>query len=569
MASQGTLELPAALRAFRAWQSKQQRGARVPEYWRDVLDRDHTGGLAIMVVEVVFGASRFRLATVPFGSVSGTDGMDHSVQLQLVGEPEIRHGYDLGEGTSQARSVQVTLGAEVINPAALIRSGQVLSGYGEVALEVDKSPADADHDRRYVIIHGEIAGGVRFGGVRGRGEHEIIDLEIVDPKASMDVRFPLWVVDDSRFSTTLHDTAIGQRIPVVLNGYDRIPAVRIDDVSGARQFAFAHRHGWDTANAIVEVNGTAYGTADATYGHAFVELYDDEGVPYTVVSFTVGATSWADGDAVHVTVDHNDEELSVIGVIRRVCELHTPLGPGGLSGVLFSEADAKLGNTTRPRVLANGASGGSESGALQWIEEGYLSNFPMVSMVWDLGGYGPIVTDRRADPVASLVAGQGPLLDRRSLVQETPKEELFNEWVIRYDYDPALDTFKRAAVRSPLNNAVCAASRDLLGERHASVIEAHYIKDDELAEMVLNWLVEHRTLPSYFLEYDAFGSVFWELRRGDTILLTDSDFDWNEERTTVEEITYRRGRVVLGLRVWLQFVKLGGAAQNAPLAVQS
>jgi len=483
----------------------------------------------------------------------------------MIDEPQIKHTYTLGKSTSAARSVAVTLGADKINPAQLIRNGVALAGYGEVSLEIDKTPLDSDHDRRYVILQGEVAGGVSFGAVRNHGEHEVIDLEVVDPIKSMDVRFPLWVVDESRFSTVLHVSAIGERIPVVFNGYDAIPAVRTNDVSGSREFMFAYNHGWTTTTPpIVYVNGVVYGAAAAPYQHVFVELTDGDGIPYTAVRFTNGATSWADGDSVSVSVTHDTQNLSVIDVIKDVCTNHSPLGVDGISQALFSTAQAKMGDFF-PRVASNSASGSGASGALNWIEGGYLENFPMVSMVWDIGGYGPIVTDRRAAPVMELTVGSAPLLDRIGIVEEISKEELFNEWVIRYDYDPILDVFQKVVSATPATSAVCKASQDLLGDLHAPVLEALYIVDDDLASRVLNWLVEHLTLPSYFVQYEGFGRLFWEIRRGDTIWLTDPDFAWVKVAATVEEITYMRGRVVLGLRVWLQFVKLGGAAQNAPI----
>jgi hypothetical protein len=568
MPNQGELQIAQSIERWSSFDSARQSGGRLPVYWRDILNADPYMRNVVMVIELVFGGgfgvSPIRVSTNPVRSLSGLAGSRHDAVAVLMGEPDFTQEYVVGQGTSTARSVSLTLDPRLVNPAELIARGMILAGIGEVSLEpIDR---ESDHDRRYVLLRGDMGGGVRFGAVvlddKGR---EVIDVEIVDPKETVGTKLPPWVVDDDRFDTGVHISAQGERTPLVVNGYQRIPAVRITTTSpGEQSFIFAWGDLWavDTTTGVT-VNGVEKTSGDATYGWSQIATTDEKGIVYSYIRFTNAATVWADSDAVHVTTTATDPLRNIVQVIRHVVEQFTPLGVDGANAQLFADAGARLPLELRPQILVNGASGNAAASATDWIETGLLQSYPMLSMIWEGGGYGPIYTDFRTEPLAEWKVGTFPLLDRALLVQEIAKSEMFNEFVYRYDFDPILNVFQKVLVRGAENSGVCEYSRQLIGERHADPIESIYVTDEDEAQFVLDWLVDHKALPSYLVEYEALPRILLEYRRGDTITLTDDQFSWDREPATIEKMTYRRGRVVVGIRVWVRYMNMRGAASSA------
>ena len=106
-------------------------------------------------------------------------------------------------------------------------------------------------------------------------------------------------------------------------------------------------------------------------------------------------------------------------------------------------------------------------------------------------------------------------------------------------------------------------SQQLIGERHAPVIESRFVTSDDEAAFILDWMVDHMALPSYYVEFKALARIFLENRRGDTIDLTSDEFGWVLQPATIERMTYRRGLCIVGLRVWTRYMDLGGAAASA------
>jgi hypothetical protein len=83
-----------------------------------------------------------------------------------------------------------------------------------------------------------------------------------------------------------------------------------------------------------------------------------------------------------------------------------------------------------------------------------------------------------------------------------------------------------------------------------------------VAEAVVDWLVDHTSLPSYRVDYTTSTWVLLHLQRGDTVLLNDPEFGWSKQRATVESITYTPASCVLGLRVWARYYDLGGGSST-------
>jgi hypothetical protein len=545
------------------YQAPGQGGGRVPEVWADVLARDPWMRDVVMVIELVFGGIAgvltLRIATEPV-QVRDSGGVLHDVLPLLISEPEVQQEYTLGEGTSSARSMAISLDGRILDAPALLARGGLLSGFGEVSLlPIDRRHpgTPADYDRRYVLLRGDLTG-VRFGAgpasPDAQGRAELAEIEVVDPKETIGTKLPPWVVDTVSWAN-VHESGIGERYPVVVNGFDTIPAVRITStIIGSNDFAFVYGSSAEWNVDLVYVNGIVRSAADPAYAWTVIDLTDGRDVGIVAIRFTVGGTTWGDSDAVHVSISPVGDSFTVIGALREVLERYSPLGKAGSSAELYSTAEARMGVKTGVEVLVNAAGGGNAASALEWAENGYCAGLPMISMVWENGSYGPVVTDRRLPPLAHWHVGRGVLLDRDTLVQESDKAAICNEFVLRYDYNALLDVFEGVIVRGPENSDVCRFSQSLVGVRHAEPMDAPYITDGALAAYVVDWLVDHKALPSYVVDYVGRADVLLRYRRGDRIDLTDDEMQWSRVPATIEAIRYQRGRAVVTLRVWLGYL---------------
>lgn len=559
------------------WQvADQGRAARLSERWQAEIARDAYLRDVVMVVELVLGAPQsttIRVATVPVRSVA-PDGSVHDALPLLLDEPEIRQAYSLGSGSSEARTLQVSVCMLRLDVMEILRIGGMLSGICEVSLE--RATGTNDYDQRYVLLRGDVSGG-SFGAARApdlpngqpNRDAEIVTFELADPRDTASILIPPFVISEDRWSGA-HESAIGERYAVLVNRGLRCPTQRVtNNTTGINTFAVALRHNLTidtTGSSTVFVNGSGVAQADATYGWTVTEPVDDQGTAITAIRFTNAATTWEDTDAVHVTVEQfasEEQRLSPVGVIRYIAAEFSPIGVGGLNDELFATAEGRWQvGSGWPRCVVNSAAGGGS--VLDWIENGFLASYPMISMCWEAGKYGPILTDRRLPPVADWTAGAAPLLGRTSAVQETRKSELFNRFQLRYGYDPLNDVYRQTMTRDATNSGICQQSRMMVGQRDAPVIDSLYLEDSTSAAYVLDWLVDHLALPSYLVEYEAMPWIALRYRRGDPVLVTDTDLGWTREQATIEQVTYRRGRVVVVLRVWLRYLDLGGQALSRP-----
>lgn len=557
---QGFLDPAPAFVVWKTFSWLHLNSGRLSAYWQEIIKRDPYMRNVAMVIELALGGPQgtrtVRISTVTVRSVSGKLGTNHDALPHLIAEPELTFDYTFGDGTSAAKSAAFTLSNRVLDAADYVQRGYSLAGVAEISLE----PIDrvSDYDRRLVLLRGDLAGGVNFGALQGVS-NEIVDLEVVDPKESVQTKLPPWVVGGSGRFPDANITGQGKRIPIVINGYQHIPAVRTTDTTtGENTFVFAQGHGFTVTSTLV--NGAIKPLGDATYGHSVVELTDETGLLYSAINFTNVATVWVNSDSVHVTCTRADN-LGPVDVVRRIVEEASAIGIAGAHPGLFAHAAARFPVVSPPSVLIN-ASGDSAPSATGWIEDAFLASFPMLSMVWEGGAYGPILTDFRTSPLADWVAGSAPLMDREGSVQETPKGEIGNEFVLRYDYDPLLDSFGSVVIRGADNSDLCKYSLRMFGERHEPEMESVYITNDSQAAYVIDWLVEHKALPSYLVSYVAMPRVVHERIRGDTILLTDSELGWVKERATIQSMTLRRGHCVVTFRVWLRYLDYGAGAMS-------
>jgi hypothetical protein len=549
---------------FRCWAAGDhiRRGGRLTEAWATTIKEDPELASAVMVVDLRFGGiagKRVRVATVPIRSSVTATGVRHDAVAGLVEEPTVSDHLEVGQATSAARSVSVAVDARLVAPQGLIEAGLTLGGIAEIALE--RAGVENDYPQRHVLLRGDISS-ARYGGITDAAGREIVEVEITDPKETVASRLPPWVIDSDRFSG-VHDSAVGERIPVVINGYDAIPAARTTStVTGSNTFVYAQGAGFTVSE--VRVNGVVYASGHATYGWTSGSTQDSLLTTYSYVQFTVGGTTWADSDIVHISAVHEDS-LDVVSAVRRICEAYSPLGPGGVNGALFAEASSRLARSiSNPEVLVNGSGGGSAASCFEYIEGGLLKSYPMISMVWDRGTYGPVVVDRRLPRRATWRVGTFPIMARATAVEEEPKANRFNDFLYRYNYDTLTQRFRGVATRNYRNSAVCSLGRERDDDRPHEEIESVCVTDVSTVSYSLDWLVDHQCQPSYYVEYDAMSRVYLEFRRGDNVGITDAAQGFADEDATIERLEYGRGRCTVGLRVWKRRVQLGGPAVSHP-----
>jgi len=217
--------------------------------------------------------------------------------------------------------------------------------------------------------------------------------------------------------------------------------------------------------------------------------------------------------------------------------------------------------------LINASSSGDAVRALEYIETSLLQAFPMVSMVWDFGGYGPIITDRRDTyNRLRLRAAKWPILSRASKIEEDKKANIFTNFTVRYDLSPLTRNYKGVVVRDRSNSDLCALAVEFMGgEHHKQPIEAPFVTSATVANYIIDWMVEHQTLPGYYVEYVTLPIVLFMVKRGDNVTITDENFGWVNVDATVELIEYSAGTTTLGLRVWWSYFQLMGASSSGSL----
>lgn len=536
--------------AMTHWRAGQRGGhTLLNAAWRAQLERDPDLSEAILCVQLLFGADyELHLATKKCSATSTFTGKKVHFHGVLADSAEVVWEYEPGEGNSVAKTLNMRLPNSLIDAAALVRQARVLAGVAEVSLLVD----GGDYDDRLVLMRGDLTD-VKYDAVT-----QLVACTVADPKESVDLHLPPYTLTSERF-TNIIPASVGQVLAVVMPSFGAIQGWFVDSHTTAPEVVVCH--GTLTVDTVY-VDGVAYADVSAIYPWSQVHGVDKLGAPYTGVQFT-GGTGTFDGEGgekVYVELSGGPTSGNPVQVVRRLVEHHTTLGVPGANSLLFGKAEARSGYL-RGRCCAN-ASGSGNVKALEFIEGTFLESFPMLSMVWAGGGYAPVYTDRRENlPAFRLVADVHPVLDRASSVAELPKTECFNTFSIQYDYQPITDEFLGYAERTPDNSALCELSRRVTGERHADTIESLYITDAQVAELVMDWLVAHKTMPAHDVAYDVSPGLVVQLVLGDNVALDDPEFGWVDTTATVIRLVYRPARGEAGLRVWNDAVELGGATQ--------
>ena len=79
------------------------------------------------------------------------------------------------------------------------------------------------------------------------------------------------------------------------------------------------------------------------------------------------------------------------------------------------------------------------------------------------------------------------------------------------------------------------------------------IKEDQTALMVIDWFVNHSTLPSYSVSYCASPKLFFMVQIGDNVEITDDRLGFENIKATVNNISLTEGKCEITFQLWLQY----------------
>lgn len=506
---------------------------RYSAYWQDIADTDPTFRTVFVTVELVFGdGSVLRLARAPLTTTSGLSGTEYEWEQGLIEEPEVTAEVQLGSQAAAARSVSVTLPAGLVDISQVILNGGILAGLGEVCLQVD----GGDYDKRWVLLRGDVSGGVSFGT-----DKERLQVQITDARLTTALLVPETVLDTTRWSTAQED-AIGLRYPIVINGYPYVPAIRVDPGASYPSYLLC-QDGRNLDIAALYQNGSTAPAATET------ESADALGTPVLLAVFTAG--TWAENDAVYadLTLTSGAVQYSVIQCLELLLRGYTSLG-NGLNPDLFGVADSRMPGVA-PKILIN-ASGDQTVNILDFCESTLLASFPMIHLVYEGRGLGPVVIDQR-EPAIAVMSGGVDLIERVSLYSEVPKSSLYTSYSLRYSYNAQDNTWGAVKVRDAETDGPCQKMRTILGgDRPRDPIDSPYIFSDVLGGYVLDWLVDHYSRVAYEVEWTVLPGTLMRLRLGSNITYTDSAYAcFTACKATVMGMTWARGKASVRLRIWL------------------
>lgn len=540
--------LTAALNVFlqKVWTSGSAKNS-FNQYWESLIDRDPQLTNVFIVIDMIWGGNkRILISTHPISATSSSTSNVYNYLPLLQNDVEIPSVYSIGAAAPSQRSLSITIDGRIIDPISIVLGGQSLAGFAEIAL-ID---ADGDYDNRFVIMKGDMSGGVGFGF-----KEETISTSIIDPSYTSDKITPALVADREKIPT-LPDSYVGKRYPLVFGSYPYVPCIRMSEYKYGPSWLVCSGRDYIVQN--VYINGNYRPPDDPHRGYEVAYTFDQENNPIIVLNFVATTVEWESGDTVYADLIMKDNAAEdLMEIMRKIIISSSMLNEVGLDNRLFFRAQTKLAKMY-PKCLINGSGSGNTTRALEYIQSGLLASFPMVSMTYTGSGYGPIVTDRRSNIVVmDLIARQKFLFDRISDIQETAKSEVKNSFALRYNFNAVDNTYRSVITRDSTNSPLCKISEDLYGRNDGDVMESVIIFDDKTADTVVSWMVSHYSLPSYYVEYSAAPQLYFKLMLGDNINLTDDKLGISSQKCTVEKISYIKGQLILGLRMWILYDKLG------------
>lgn len=515
-------------------------------YWDNLIKKDPQLQNIFVVFDIIWGGKKRQLlSTHPITAVSSSTSKVYNYLPLIQSDIEVSSEYDIGDANPSQRTLNFTVDGRTINPLEMILNGDSVAGFGEIALIND----GGDYDNRFVIMKGDMDGGVSFGV-----KEETMSATLIDPAYTSDKITPS-VIATKETIPTLPDNYVGKRYPLIFSSYPYVPCIPVSEAPYAPSWIVCSG---DCVVKRVYINGNYRPPNDPNRGHSIIRSTDSKNNPITIIKFVNSNPPWESSDAVYAEVTITSEEnMDLMSIIRRIIIKSSLLNEVSLDERLFFRAQTKL-QKFYPKCLINGSGSGNTTRALEYIQNGLLSSFPMISMTFTGNGYGPIVTDRRSEVVVmNLVARQGLLYDRVSDIQESAKNSVRNSFTFRYNYNAVTDNYNSIIVRDSSNSPLCKISEDLYGRHDGDVIESVVIFDDKTANAVVDWMVSHESLPSYYVEYTGSPSLYFKLMLGDNVYFTDEKLGIYNQKSTITKISYKKENVVIGLKMWILYTNLG------------
>ena len=542
--------------AFTNW-SKGHYGGRslLSEYWYKYRRIDPDLRNIVMCIEVVFSVDkRVFISSRPCNVSSSSTGAEYNYLPVMKSEPELKSSVSIGGSDSSARSFSFELPNELVDASALLKSGRMLAGVAEVSLQYD----GGDYDNRLVVMRGEMDSGVSFFPANGG----TMQFSITDPKTSLDLILPPYTITRQLFPFAPTESA-GLRYPIILNDYDMVPCSWIKGTATTQHLLIGYGLIETDSSDYLWVDGESYSSVDATYGWTVATGSDPNGVTYTYVQFTHNPSTEYK-ESVYIPVLKGQSEKNPAEQIRYLLRNYTAFDDKDVNSQRFSAAVGHISGVVCSALVNSGS--GNDTTTLGFIEGGICGSFPMLSMAWMMGGYGPVVVDRNAAKIGlKLNSKAHPIMARATAVQEKAKNELYNSFTVEYKFNAMDNIYEEVVQADRSTNAVCNISAQQIGLRQHDTIQCPFVKDDNTAQQVLDWLVLHLALPSYYVEYECVASVFFSVALGDNLSLTDEDFGWEDLDATVVSLSYKSGKVVLGLQVWSpHYSNIGGSYAAYP-----
>jgi hypothetical protein len=521
-------------------------------YWDSLSKTDPYLRAAVFTADIIFGnGTKIRASTRPV-TVYGENGAILPYKPILIENPSVSVSYDFKGGSAAMRSINLSLDARGINPMEIILSGATLAGVGEIALQAD----GADFNDRYVLIRGEMSGGITFGASR-----EEMEITITDARSSVDKIIPEAITDRVGF-TYLPENQIGQRFPLCLTTAQAVPCIMLSSNSYGPTVLAAQ--GGNVNIARVYVDGvqvpafeqfvTLEGVITATNWQQ-VGGMDNRGNPYTGVEFTTTSSPAYEGVTVYAGVTlRSGNAPTILEIIEQLITDHTAIGSDGYDYVLHARAQAKSGGLLYGEIVINGSSENNTATVFSYIDGAICKEFPMFKGCYTGRGYGVIYTDRAAKTTAiRLTRGQELLMDRVSALTETDTRELFNSYSMRYNYNTLTDTYQDVITRDSSNSQICRVSESKIGLREMNPIDSVLIKDYNTAAKVIDWYVNHMSLPSYKVKYIAAPRLFFLVEIGDNVKLTDDRLGLENTTATILGMDLSGGELEIEFQLWLQY----------------
>ena len=514
-----------------------------------------------LTIDMIFGGNnRYFISTHPIKTTDSRNNVYQYIPL-LQSEPSINATYSVGNANPAQRSFSISFDSRLLLPIDIINSGQSIAGIAEISLQKD----GGEYHNRFVVMRGDMSGGVTTGT-----NEELLTTDIVDPSYTSDRIVPEFFCDTDTIPT-IPDSYIGHRYPLVFDNYPYVPCINTSSATLGPTFLVCAGHDHVVNN--IYLNGNEMDSQDNYRGWAALYSYDNKGNAITIVKFIAAQPEWISGDTVYANISRKPDadgisrERNLIQIIKALLINSSLLTEAGLDADLFGRAEQKL-NLLKVRCLINGSGSNDSAKCLDYIQNTLCQSFPMLSFTFTGRGYGPIVTDRRNEFITmNLTARKGLLYDRKSDLQESSKSEIKNSFTLKYGYDSLNNNYKKIVTRNAHNSGLCKISQEQFGLYDESIIESIVIYEDSVANYVLDWMVAHYSLPSYYIEYSGSPSLLFYLKLGDNIKLTDSDFSFNEQIGTITKLEYKKGETIIGIKLWILYTSIGSAGLGGTIGV--